>query len=67
MFIKLLYDSCIFGLYSHFNPYKFPDNKWILVICVVMYASLNVIHDWFDRSLDHIIMRAYGGKVLILK
>lgn len=62
----ILCDSCILGLYSHFNPYKYPDNKWILIICVVGYALLNVIHDRFDASLDHIIMRAYGGKVLII-
>lgn len=57
--IKLIKIRCGLGLYSHFNPYKFPDNKWILIGCVFGYALCNVIYEIYDRSLKHVVIRAY--------
>lgn len=52
--IGLLTCSC--ALVAQFYPKKFPDNKPILILCVVSYMVLSVLLQWFTSTVEQDII-----------
>lgn len=35
--------ACAIAAFAQFNPWEFPDNRWVLGACCVAYATLSIV------------------------
>ena len=58
---------CLFALVAQFYPRKFPDNYWLLVICVAAYALCTAALNMFITYVEgDAILFTLPHKVLLI-
>lgn len=54
--------ACIFATLTHFNGREFPDNLWIVVVCILGFGTINCSIMAFDYFIKKDIMTTVYSK-----